>query len=132
LIKNLNTLLAVITSLICALTLFCQNIYHHLFVCIIGWKPEMSATVLHHSHVSSFAWNITITSILEFLWHFWLTTKIVWNYLFNICQLKSFFISTNFPVTFLPKIIEIGLCYVRVVRLSSDFGTWCNICNTRL
>ena len=52
-----------LTSLICTFPLFGHN---HLFVCMIGWKPEMSANGLHHSHVPDFIWKITSTEILQF------------------------------------------------------------------
>ena len=66
-IKNLNKILAVLTSLtslICAFLLLCQNMY--LFVCVIGWKPEMIANGLRQSHISNFMWKITSTQILQF------------------------------------------------------------------
>ena len=51
-----------LTSLICTFPLFGHN---HLFVCMIGWKPEMGANGLHHSHVPDFVWKITSTQILQ-------------------------------------------------------------------
>ena len=66
--------MAVLTSPICTSPLFRQNM---LFVCVIAWKPEMSANELHHSHISDFVWKIISTRILQFLWSFWLTTKML-------------------------------------------------------
>jgi len=55
--KNSIIIVAVLTSVIRAYVLFCQtNVC--LFVCVIGWKPEMSADGLHHSHVFDFVWKI--------------------------------------------------------------------------